>query len=32
MTSAPGVTLSGKADIGARSLFSGLRLDVAPGD
>jgi len=32
LTSAPGVTLSGKADIGARSLFSGLRLDVAPGD
>lgn len=31
MTPAPGVTLSGRADIGARSLFAGLTLDVAPG-
>lgn len=31
MTPAPGVTLSGKAQIGERALFSGLTLDVAPG-
>ena len=32
MTAALGVTLSGKAEIGARALFSDLTLDVAPGE
>lgn len=32
MTIAPGVRLSGEAVIGARALFSGLTLDVAPGE
>ncbi len=32
MTGAPGVTLSGKAEIGARALFAGLSLNVAPGE
>ena len=29
---APGVTLSGRAEIGARALFSDLTLEVAPGE
>ena len=32
MTGAPGVKLSGKAEIGARALFAGLSLNVAPGE
>lgn len=32
MTQALGVRLSGEAQIGARSLFSGFSLDVAPGE